>query len=175
MSVQFQAKSYMDSFSSAKALLGRNDQEAACPHLPPTHTHGPQPGLCSLCRELKARAPSPHLPCRLHLHTFLPSQPKHVHRESWLRLFAPQWLSTFPLQVLPLLRHLLPPHPTPGSKRLLRTEKACQSSCFRSTCSELLSTEKIPPCATCHPGPLALCPCAGKMERFSLCLLPAPS
>ena len=72
-------------------------------------TPGARPGSAGSCRP---GLPPVSLPFT-HLHTFLPSQPRHVYQESWLRHFSPP--STFPL--LPLLHHLsVTPTPIPCSR-----------------------------------------------------------
>ena len=78
-------------------------------------TPGARPGSAGSCRP---GLPPVSLPFR-RLHTFLPSQPRHVHQESWLRLGVLAQDSS----LLPVLFHSFPspsptchPHPTPWSR-----------------------------------------------------------
>ena len=90
-----------------------------------------------------------------HLHTFLPSQPRHVHQESWLRHFSPR----------PVLFHscpfsitsLPPPSPSPGPE-------AGFSDSFHPV-------PVLPITAWPWPGPLG----GRRALRFPLRLLAAPS
>ena len=81
-------------------------------------TPGARPGSAGSCRP---GLPPVSLPFT-HLHTFLPSQPRHVYQESWLRHFSPP--STFPL--LPLLHQpTCHPHPHPQVQKRGSSDSFC--------------------------------------------------
>ena len=93
-------------------------------------TPGARPGSAGSCRP---GLPPVSLPFT-HLHTFLPSQPRHVYQESWLRHFSPP--STFPL--LPLLHQpTCHPHPHPLVQKRGSSDSFCPAACAVHHCLTL--------------------------------------